>query len=90
MFKAQFSYLDTMVLVAVGFAGGKWGVSSMAGAVVVGAIATVLVELAWNKWVPKRRKPTPCAGRRTICGDLTVCTCGEGWDTNDPHPPAGH
>ena len=24
MFKAQFSYLDAMVLVAVGFTGGKW------------------------------------------------------------------
>ena len=57
MFKAQFSYLDAMVLVAVGFTGGKWGMPAVAGAVVVGAVATVLIELAWGKWVSKRRPP---------------------------------
>ena len=57
MFKAQFSYLDAMVLVAVGFTGGKWGMPAVAGAVVVGAVAKVLVELAWSKWVSERRSP---------------------------------
>lgn len=90
MFKAQFSYLDSMVLVAIGFVGGKWGLPPMAGAVVAGAMATVLIELAWGKWVSKRRESTPCTGRRIVHGDLTSCSCGSAWDTNDPHPPAGH
>ena len=59
MFKAQFSYLDAMVLVAVGFTGGKFGPAAMAGAVVVGAIATVLIELAWGA-----NEPRPPEGRQ--------------------------
>lgn len=89
MFKAQFSYLDAMVLVAVGLAGGKFGPAAMVGAVVVGAVITVLAELAWEKWGVSTG-PTPCTGRRIIHGDHTTCSCGSGWDTNDPHPPAGH
>jgi hypothetical protein len=31
-----------------------------------------------------------CEDARKISGDRTECSCGVGWDTNDPYPPAGH
>jgi hypothetical protein len=33
---------------------------------------------------------SPCDGVRKVYGDYTECSCGVGWDTNDPYPPEGH
>ena len=34
--------------------------------------------------------PDMCPYKRRICGDTTLCDCGETWDTNDMYPPEGH
>lgn len=90
MFKEQFSYIDAVVLVAIGFAGGKWGLGAMIGVATVGAVVPVLLDMAWRSRARKHIVPVPCRGRQIIHGDLTTCSCGSAWDTNDPHPPAGH
>ena len=38
----------------------------------------------------KRINPTKCPCKRRICGDTTICDCGEIWDTNDQYPPERH
>lgn len=74
--------MDTMVLVGV----------ILLGALCLYALVIVLIILddAMRKAVRKRANPTKCPCRRRICGDTTLCDCGEGWDTNDMHPPEGH
>lgn len=53
-------------------------------------IVLIIIDDAMRKALRKRANPTKCPCRRRICGDTTLCDCGEGWDTNDMYPPEGH
>ena len=62
------------------------------GALCLYALVIVLIILddIMRKALRKHTNPTKCPCRRRICGDTTLCDCGEGWDTNDMYPPEGH
>ena len=53
-------------------------------------IALIVVADIVQTRLRKRANPTKCPCRRRICGDTTLCDCGETWDTNDMYPPEGH
>lgn len=53
-------------------------------------IVLIIIDDAMRKTLRKRANPTKCPCRRRICGDTTLCDCGEAWDTNDMYPPEGH
>ena len=53
-------------------------------------IVLIIIDDAMRKALRKHTNPTQCPCRRRICGDTTLCDCGEGWDTNDMYPPEGH
>lgn len=74
--------MDTIALVSV----------ILLGALCLYALVIVLIIIddAMRKALRKRANPTKCPCRRRICGDTTLCDCGEGWDTNDMYPPEGH
>lgn len=53
-------------------------------------VVCIILDDAVRKAARKRANPTKCPCRRRICGDTTLCDCGEAWDTNDMYPPEGH
>lgn len=53
-------------------------------------VVCIILDDVLSKAARKRANPTKCPCRRRICGDTTLCDCGEAWDTNDMYPPEGH
>lgn len=53
-------------------------------------VMCIILEDFVSKAARKRANPTKCPCRRRICGDTTLCDCGEAWSTNDMRPPEGH
>lgn len=53
-------------------------------------VVCIILDDVLSKATRKHANPTKCPCRRRICGDTTLCDCGEAWDTNDMYPPEGH